>query len=122
MRQLEPRACECVCKLIGILEEPARDLFVSRVKSQREVRRQHSRSTFLRRVESVGNRFFAALGDPLLGTRRTFFELPFVIEEILEKVITPLGRGLRPCDLGAAGDRVSADAGPVLALPAEALG
>ena len=42
-------------------------------------------------------------------------------EQILEEVIAPLGRRLRPGDFRAAGDGVAAEAGAVLALPAEAL-
>src|SRR5262249_4490672 len=52
---------------------------------------------------------------------RALRQLPFVLEQVLEEVIAPLRRRLRPDDFRAAGDRVGAEAGSVLALPAEAL-
>ena len=58
---------------------------------------------------------------PLLRAGRALGQLPFVLEQVLEEVVAPLGRRLRPGDLRAAGDGVGAKAGAVLALPAEAL-
>ena len=58
---------------------------------------------------------------PLLRAGRALGQLPFVLEQVLEEVVAPLGRRLRPGDFRAAGDGVGADAGAVLALPAEAL-
>src|SRR5678815_2497484 len=58
---------------------------------------------------------------PLLRSGRALGQLPFVLEQVVEEVVAPLRRRLRPGDLGAAGDGVGAHARPVLALPAEAL-
>ena len=58
---------------------------------------------------------------PLLRAGRALGQLPFVLEQVLEEVVAPLRRRLRPGDLRAAGDGVGADARAVLALPAEAL-
>ena len=41
--QLEPGAGKCICELIGMREEAAGDLFVGRVKAQREVGGEHRR-------------------------------------------------------------------------------
>ena len=58
---------------------------------------------------------------PLLRAGRALRQLPFVLEQVLEEVVAPLRRRLRPGDFRAAGDGVGAEAGAVLALPAEAL-
>ena len=63
----------------------------------------------------------APLRLPLLRAGRALRQLPFVLEQVLEEVIAPLGRRLRPGDFRTAGDGVTADAGIVLALPAEPL-
>src|SRR5262249_9184603 len=44
-----------------------------------------------------------------------------VLEQVLEEVVAPLRRCLRPGDFRATSDGVSPDAGAMLALPAEAL-
>src|SRR5579859_546490 len=75
----------------------------------------------LRRVEGVGDRRLGGLRLPLLGPGRALGQLPFVFEEIVEVVVAPLRRRLRPGHLRATGDGVRADARAVLALPAEAL-
>ena len=62
-----------------------------------------------------------ALRLPLLGAGRALRQLPFVLEQVVEEVVAPLRRRLRPGDFRAAGDGVAAEAGAVLALPAEAL-
>src|SRR5581483_499 len=48
-------------------------------------------------------------------------ELPFVLEEVLEEIVAPLGRRRGPRDLEPAGDRVTRFAAAEFALPAEAL-
>ena len=63
----------------------------------------------------------AALRLPLMRTGRALRQLPFVVEQVSEEVVTPLrGRG-GPGDLQTAGDRVTAFAGAEAALPAQAL-
>src|SRR5262245_5332828 len=75
----------------------------------------------LRLVEGVRDRGVRTLRLPLLRTGRALRQLPFVFEQVLEEQVTPLRRRLRPGDFRAAGNGVSADAGAVFALPAEAL-
>src|ERR1700733_7406423 len=75
----------------------------------------------LRGIEGIRNRLVGAFRFPLLGPCRTLGQLPFVFEEIVEEVVAPLRRRLRPSDLGTAGDRILTDAAAELALPAEAL-
>ena len=76
-----------------------------------------------RPVERIGNgaRARAVLRVELPGTRRALGQLPLVAVQGLQEAVVPLGRGGRPDDLEAAGDRVLADAGAERALPAEAL-
>ena len=62
-----------------------------------------------------------ALRLPLLSAGGALGQLPLVLEQVLEEVIAPPRRRLRPGHLRAAGDRVASMAGAVLALPAEAL-
>ena len=121
VRELEPRAGKRVRELIRILVEAPRDLLVGRVEPQREVRGQHGRHMLLRLVEGVRDRGGGAFRLPLLRTGRALRQLPFVVEQVVEEVVAPLRRRLRPGDFRAAGDGVGAEAGAMLALPAEAL-
>src|SRR5262249_31515290 len=72
-------------------------------------------------VESVRDRGSGAFRLPLRHTGRALCLLPFVLEQVLEEVVAPLRRRLRPGDFRPAGDGVGPDARAVLALPAEAL-
>src|SRR5215831_13070396 len=58
---------------------------------------------------------------PLIGAGWALRQLPFIVEQVLEEMIAPLGRRLRPGDLRAAGDGIGAEARAILALPSEAL-
>ena len=58
---------------------------------------------------------------PLLRAGRALRQLPFVVEQVVEEVVAPLRRRLRPGDFRTAGDGVGSEACAVLALPAEAL-
>ena len=60
----------------------------------------------------------AALRRPLMRTRRTPGQLPFVAEQVREEVIAPLRRRCGPGDFQTAGDRVTAFARAKAALPA----
>ena len=121
VRELEPGPRERVGELVRILQEAPRDLLVGRVEAQRQVGGQHGRHMLLRRVVGVRDRGFRALRLPLLGAGRALGQLPFVFEQVLEEQVAPLGRRLGPGDFRAAGDGVGAEAGAMLALPAEAL-
>ena len=46
---------------------------------------------------------------PLLGAGRALGQLPFVLEQVLEEVVAPLGRRLAPGHFRAAGDGVGAE-------------
>ena len=121
MGQLEPGAGEGVGELVGMLVEAPRDLLVGRVDAQREIRGQHGRHVPLRRIVGVGDRGTAVLRLPLVRAGRALGELPFVVEQVVEEVVAPLRRRLRPGDFRATGDRVLAFAGAELADPAQAL-
>src|SRR5207344_617165 len=74
-----------------------------------------------RRVVRVRDRGFRALRPPLLSAGRALRQLPFMFEQIVEEVIAPLCRRLRPGDFRAAGNGVGAETRAVLAPPAKAL-
>ena len=99
--ELEPGAGESVGKLLGMLEEAARDLLVFRIEAQRQIGRQHGRQPLLARIERIGDRRLGILGDPLLGAGRAGGQLPLEIEEIFEEVVAPPRRRLRPGDFEA---------------------
>ena len=101
--------------------EAPRDLLVGRVEAQSEVRGQHGRNMLLRLVIRVRDRGLGALRLPLLRAGRALGQLPFEVEQIIEEVVAPLRRGLRPGHLRTARDGVGAEAGAMLALPAKAL-
>ena len=121
MRKLEPGARERVRELLRMLVETPRDPLVGWVEPQREVCRQHGRNAFFRLVVRIGNVGAGIFRFPLIGAGRTRLEFPFIFEQIVEKVIAPLRRCLRPGDFRAARDGVRAEAHAVLALPAKAL-
>ena len=75
----------------------------------------------LRLVEGVRDAGLRTFRLPLLRAGRALRQLPFVFEQVLEEVVAPLRRRLRPGDFRTAGDGIGPDAGAVLALPAEAL-
>src|SRR5580700_4346100 len=52
---------------------------------------------------------------------RALRQLPVVLEQVLEIIVTPFSRRAGPCDLDAAGDGIACDASSVGACPAEAL-
>src|ERR1043166_1045782 len=72
-------------------------------------------------VEGVRDIGLAALCFPLRHAGRALRQLPFVFEQVLEEVVAPLRRRLRPRDFRTARDGVAAMARAVLALPAKAL-
>src|SRR5260221_460135 len=121
VRELEPGAGERVRELLRMLIEAPRDLLVGRIQPQREVRRQHGRHMLLRLVVGVRDGGSRAFRLPLFRAGRALGQLPFVFEQVLEEVVAPLGRRLRPGDFRTAGDGIGADAGAMLALPTEAL-
>src|SRR3984957_17060385 len=72
VRQLVPRLGEGVRELLRILEESPRDLFVSRVNPQGEIRCQHGWCVMLGGIVRIGSRTgtCAVLGCPLVRTSR----------------------------------------------------
>src|SRR5579859_6259475 len=74
----------------------------------------------LRRVEGIRNRGGGAFRLKLIRTGWALGQLPFVVEQVLEEVVAPVCRRLRPGDFRSARDCVPAFACAELALPAEA--
>src|ERR1043166_8954549 len=70
---------------------------------------------------SIGDRRVGSLRHPLMRARRAFGQLPFVFEQIFEKVVAPLRWRGRPGDFQAARNRVPAAASTEAVPPAEAL-
>ena len=120
MGQLEPGAGEGVGELLRVFQEAARDLFVSRIEAQRQVRGQHGRTQGCAAV-GVRDHRIGALGHPLMGTGRALGQFPLIVEQVLEEVIAPLGRSLGPGHFQAGTDGVATDAAAEAALPAHAL-
>src|SRR5437899_11346221 len=75
----------------------------------------------LRRVEGIRNRGGSALRPELIRPSRALLQLPFILEQVLEKAVAPLRRRRAPGDFRAAGDRVFSYPCAVAALPAKAL-
>ncbi len=121
MGQLEPSAGKDVRELFGVLQEAARNLFVRRIEAQRQIGGEHRRAVLLRSVVGIGDGGFGAFRDPLLRAGRALAQLPIVFEQVLEEMIAPLGRCLRPRDLETARDGVRAATGRESAHPAQAL-
>ncbi|CRK42947.1 hypothetical protein BN1708_008930 [Verticillium longisporum] len=121
VKELEPGASENIGKLVWVLEETARDLLVLGIEAQGQIGGEHGRAVLLGRVVGIGNDLVIRLGHPLVGASRALGELPLVLEEVLEVLVTPLGRGRGPGDLETAGDGVGTLARLVSVLPAETL-
>src|ERR1043166_2338082 len=109
------RSDRSVVSMVGTCFFELSDAFDSSKKHvatmQRQVGRQHGRHMLLRTVERVRNVGLAVLGLPLLGAGRALGQLPLVLEQVLEEVVAPAGRRLRPGHLWTARDRIGADAG-----------
>src|ERR1700722_4007347 len=75
----------------------------------------------LRLVIRVGDRGLRVLPLPLLRAGRALGQFPFVLEQVVEEVVAPFRRCLRPGHFRAAGDGIGAETGAMLALPADAL-
>ena len=119
--QLEPRARKGFVEGLRIVQEATGNFLEFRIKTQRQVGDQHGWLAFFRRVERVRHNFRRIHGFELNGARRATRLHPFVFEQVLEEVIAPLGRGLRPDNFQPGGDGVSANTGAVRAGPAQAL-
>src|SRR5215469_7216460 len=94
VRQFEPRPGKRVGKLIRMLVEASRDLFVRRVEPQREIRSQHGWRTMLRGIEGIWDRAGSRsiFRGPLMRTSRALRQFPIVLEQALEKAVAPLRR------------------------------
>lgn len=74
-------------QLVGVLEEAARDLVVSRVEAKSQVGGKHSRLVLLVGVVSVGNDEVVGLRLPLSRASRALHLLPVVLVNVLEVVV-----------------------------------
>ncbi len=116
--QFEPRAREGFVKGLRIVQEATGNFLEFRVKAQRQVGDQHGWLAFFRRVERVRHDLWRIHGFKLNRACRAAGLHPFVLEQVLKEVVTPLGRSLRPDDFQPGGDGVSANTGAVRAGPA----
>src|SRR5690349_9302903 len=64
----------------------------------------------------------SVLGSPLMCASRALGQLPFILEEVLKKVVAPLRRSCGPGDFQTAPDCVAAMALTKCACPPETLG
>lgn len=121
VQQLEPSTGKGISELVGVLEEAARDLLVGRVDTERQISRQHSGEMLLVGVKGIRNEWLSVLGNPLRSASGALGELPLVLEEVLEVLVAPLGRGLGPNNLETRCNGIGALARVVAVLPSEAL-
>src|SRR5579863_3541194 len=121
--QLEPRPRKRVCKLIRMLIETPRNLFVGRVEPQGEVRGQHGWRMTLSGIVRIRHRTVASsiLRRPLMGAGRALGKFPFIAEQVGEEVVAPLRRSGSPDDFQSAADRVAPKTLAQLILPSQTL-
>src|SRR5215469_1422988 len=119
--ELEPGPCEGISKLLRVLMEAPRDLLVGGIEAQRKVCGQHGRHLLLRGVVRVRDHRRGILRLPLLCAGWTLRQLPLVLEQVVEEVVAPLRRGLRPRHFRTARNGVSSEACTVRTLPSQAL-
>ena len=122
VEQLEPGLGEFLGQFLWVVEPTAGDLLVDRVHPHREVGGEHRRVSL---ALALGHRHrvgpAVVLRLPLIRAGRTLGQLPLVAVKDLQVAVVPLGRGMGPDDLQAAGERVVADTGAGVAVgPAEA--
>ena len=121
VQQLEPGAGVLVGEELRVLVVPLRDLLVDRVGDERDVGRRHHRPVEDALDVGVRDGRRRRVGRlPLLRPGGALGELPLPAEQRVEVAVVPLRRRGGPGALEAAGDRVLALAGAVLAAPAEA--
>ena len=123
MEELEPRPCECIGQLAGVLVIALRDLEVGRVGDHRHISCRHGRRRLGCTVLNGGHH--EAVIDlarlPLIGAGWRLHELPLVAEQRFEVHVVPYGGGGRPCALQPGGDGIGTDARPMRVGPAETL-
>ena len=123
MREFEPRFCEGVGELIGVLVKALRDLVVNRIFTQRDVGGEHHRCVAPGWIMGVWHSCFSStvLWGPLPGSGGAFAEFPIITEEVVEVTIGPSARRVRPGSFETAGDGVLRVAFAEGILPAETL-
>src|SRR5580658_10666243 len=106
-----------------MLVKSPRNLFVSRIEPQGEVRGQHRWRMSLRRIVRIGHRALARaiLRCPLMRARRTLRQFPFIAEQVGKEVVVPLRRRRGPNHFQSAADRVCTMTFAQFILPSEAL-
>jgi len=121
--QFVPGAGKSIGELIGILVEPARNLFVGRIHAHAEVCGQHGGLVTLSFVVRIRHQICrgTAFGNPLGGPCRALAHLPLKTKEVFEVVVAPL-RGRRgPDALQSTGDGVGSCSSSKGVLPPCAL-
>jgi len=121
VRQFKPRTSKRFVERLRIVQETAGDLFELRIETQRQVGNQHCRLTFFRRIKRIGNNFWRVNRFKLNRTCRAASLHPLIFEQVLEEIVAPLGRRLRPHNFQTGSNCVCARAATVAAGPAQAL-
>ena len=119
--QLEPRPGEGLVKSLRVVEEATGDLLKLRVEAQGQVGDQHGRFALFPRVKRIRDNFRGVFGFELDSARRAAGLHPFVFEQVLEKIVAPLGGRLRPDHFQTGGNGIRACAAAVAGVPAQAL-
>ena len=121
VRQLKPCAGKCFVEGLRIVQETTGDLLELRIETQRQVGNQHCWLTFFRWIERIGDNFRCVNRFKLNRTCRTAGLYPFIFEQVLEEIVAPLGRRLRPDHFQTGSNCVCTRAAAVAAGPAQAL-
>ena len=121
VRQFKPRTGKRFVERLWIVQETAGDLLEFRIETQRQVGNQHCWLTFFRRIKRIGDNFWRINRFKLNRACRTASLHPLIFEQVLEEIVAPLGRRLRPDHFQTGSNCVCARAAAVAAGPAQAL-
>ena len=119
--QLVPGLGEGLGERVEVVEEFFTDLAVFGVDLQRNVGRHHHQGVQLAGDVRIGRFRRVRVGrGPLQRAGRALGLLPFVLEQVFEVVVVPLGRVRRPAPLDAVGHREFGIARALGVVPAKA--
>ena len=121
VRQFKPRTGKGFVERLRIVKETTRDLLELRIKAQGQVGDQHCWLAFFRRIKRIGDNLRCVNRFKLNSACRAASLHPLIFEQVLEEIVAPLGRSLRPDNFQTRSDGICTRAAAVAAGPAQAL-
>ena len=121
VRQFEPRTSKRFVERLRIVQETAGDFLELRIETQRQVGNQHCWLAFFRRIKRIGDNLRCVNRFKLNSACRAASLHPLIFEQVLEEIVAPLGRSLRPDNFQTRSDGICTRAAAVAAGPAQAL-